>query len=111
MNLLDLLIAPAYAQAAAPPAPSWSMPLMLVVFFAVFYFFVIRPQNKRAKEHRAMISSLGKGDEVVTGGGIVGRVTDVGETFVSVEISNGVAIRVQPHSITAVLPKGTLKSS
>ena len=112
MNLLDLLISPAYAQAAGQPQGSpWAMPIMLVVFFAVFYFFVIRPQGKRQKEHRAMLGALGKGDEVVTAGGIVGRVDVVGEAFVTVEVADNVRIRLQKHAITAVLPKGTLKAA
>jgi preprotein translocase subunit YajC len=112
MNLLDFVISPAIAQAAQPAAPSpWTMPIMLILFFAVFYFFIIRPQSKRAKEHRAMLGALAKGDEVVTAGGIVGRVADLGDAFVTVEVADGVKIRLQKHSITAVLPKGTLKAS
>ena len=112
MNLLDLLISPAYAQAAGQPQGSpWAMPIMLIVFFAVFYFFVIRPQGKRQKEHRAMLDALGKGDEVVTAGGIVGRVDAIGEAFVTVEVADNVRIRLQKHAITAVLPKGTLKAA
>ena len=84
---------------------------MLVVFFAVFYFFIIRPQSKRAKEHRNMLSALAKGDEVVTAGGMAGRVDDIGEAFVSVEVANNVKVKVQKHAITAVLPKGTLKAA
>lgn len=112
MNLLDLLISPAYAQAAGQPQGSpWAMPIMLIVFFAVFYFFVIRPQSKRAKEHRAMLGALAKGDEVVTAGGIVGRVDAIGDAFITVEVADNTRIRVQKHAITAVLPKGTLKAS
>ena len=84
---------------------------MMLVFIAVFFFFVIRPQMKRAKEHRAMVSAITKGDEVVTNGGILGRVDEVGETFLGIEIANGVVIRVQKNAIAAVLPKGTLKSA
>lgn len=111
MNLLDLLISPAYAQAAQPAPSPWTMPIMLILFFAVFYFFVIRPQSKRAKEHRAMLSALARGDEVVTAGGIVGRVDSLGDAFVTVEVAEGTRIRLQKHAITAVLPKGTLKAS
>ncbi len=112
MDLLDLLISPAYAQAAGQPQGSpWAMPIMLIVFFAVFYFLVIRPQSKRQKEHRAMLSALSKGDEVVTAGGIVGRVEALGDAFVTVEVADGVKVRLQKHAITAVLPKGTLKAS
>src|SRR5690606_9724844 len=75
MNLLDLMISPAMAQAAGAPQPSpWQLPIMLVIFFAIFWLFIIRPQSKRAKEHREMIAALAKGDEIVTSGGIAGRV-------------------------------------
>lgn len=113
MNLLDLFIAPAAAQAAgaAQSPPVWQLPVMLVVFFAIFYFLIIRPQSKRAKEHRNLLGALSKGDEVTTAGGIIGRVEEIGDAFVSIEISNNVRIKVQKHAITAVLPKGTLKSA
>lgn len=109
--MLDFLISPAYAQAAAGQPSPWSPLIMLGVFFAVFFFFVIRPQMKRAKDHRAMVSSIGKGDEVVTNGGILGRVDEIGDAFIALEIADGVRVKVQKHAITAVLPKGTLKAS
>jgi preprotein translocase subunit YajC len=84
--------------------------LPLVLIFIVFYFLLIRPQTKRAKEHRAMVAALEVGAEVVTSGGILGRVTELGEQFVTVEIANGVQVKVQRHTISQVLPKGTLKS-
>jgi preprotein translocase subunit YajC len=110
MSLLDLIISPAAAQAA--PAQGSPIPLlvMMVLFFAVFYFMAIRPQMKRAKEHRALLAGLSKGDEVLTNGGVAGRVEELGESFVSVEIAAGVTVKVQKNSITAVLPKGSLKS-
>lgn len=111
MNPLDLLISPAFAQAAGQQPSPWSLPIMLVVFFLVFYFFIIRPQSKRSKEHRAMLSALAKGDEVVTAGGILGRVADIGEAFITVEVAGNVQIKLQKQAITAVLPKGTLKAS
>src|SRR3546814_2255473 len=90
MDLLDLLISPAYAQAGGA-APSPLQPLiMLGVFFAVFWFFLIRPQMKRAKEHRELVSKLGKGDEVIAAGGIAGRIDELGEHFVSIAIADGV---------------------
>ena len=109
--MLDFLISPAHAQAAAGQASPWSPLIMLAVFFAVFFFFVIRPQMKRAKDHRTMIASIGKGDEVVTSGGILGRVEDIGDAFIAIEIADGVRIKIQKHAIAAVLPKGTLKSA
>lgn len=111
MNLLDLFISPAFAQAQGGQPPVWQLPVMLGLFFLVFYFFVLRPQSKRAKEHRAMLAALSKGDEVVTAGGVLGRVADIGDAFISVEVSNDVVIKLQRHAITAVLPKGSLKAA
>lgn len=110
---MDFLISSAYAQAApATQSPSAFSPLIvMVVFFAIFYFIAIRPQMKRAKEHRAMLGQLAKGDEVVTSGGIAGRVIDIGESFIELEIAPGTTIKLQRHAIGAVLPKGTLKSA
>jgi preprotein translocase subunit YajC len=113
MNLLDLLIAPAYAQ-AAPNAGGGSMMSTLlfpIILIGVMYFLMIRPQMKRAKEHREMLGKLAKGDEVITSGGIAGTVGEIGDNFVSVEIASGVQVRVQKGAIANVLPKGTLKSA
>ncbi|KGM50945.1 preprotein translocase subunit YajC [Lysobacter concretionis Ko07 = DSM 16239] len=112
MNLLDLLIAPAYAQAAAPAPGGFGMSLLFpILLIGVMYFLMIRPQMKRAKEHKAMLGQLAKGDEVLTNGGIAGVVIDLGENFITVEIADNVRIRVQRGSIANVLPKGTLKSA
>lgn len=109
---MDFLISSAYAQAAGAAQPSpWSPLLMMLVFVAVFFFFVIRPQMKRAKDHRTMVSSIAKGDEVVTNGGILGRVDEISDTSFAIEIADKVVIRVQKNAIAAVLPKGTLKAS
>jgi preprotein translocase subunit YajC len=108
---MDFLISNAYAQAADPAAaqnPLISF-LPLLVLFAVFYFMLIRPQMKRAKEQRAMIGGLAKGDEVVTNGGIAGRIDELGDSFVTLEIATNVKIKLQKSAITLVLPKGTLK--
>jgi preprotein translocase subunit YajC len=83
----------------------------MLVLFGIMYFLMIRPQMKRAKEHRDLISKLAKGDEVITSGGIAGRVDDLGENFISVEVAEGVRLKLQRAAITAVLPKGTLKSA
>ena len=85
--------------------------LPLILLFGVFYFMMIRPQMKRQKELRALIAGLSKGDEVVTNGGIAGRVDEVGETFLSVEIAPGVLVKVQKGAVSQVLPKGSLKSA
>lgn len=106
------LISPAYAQAAAAPgAGGFSQIIILVVFVAIFYFMLIRPQQKRQKDQQAMLAKLTSGDEVVTSGGILGRITEVGDTFVTVEIAEGVRIKVQRGQISQLVPKGTLKSS
>ena len=111
MDLLDLLISPAHAQAAGAPAgPGLSSLLLPVALLAVMYFIMIRPQMKRAKEHRAMLEKLAKGDEVITSGGIAGVVRDLGDNFVTLEVSDNVQLRVQRGAIGHVLPKGTLKS-
>ena len=79
--------------------------------FVVLYFLMIRPQAKRAKEHKSMLGALAKGDEVVAGGGMLGKVTKVSENYVSIEIANNVEIQVQKPSIQLVLPKGTIKNA
>jgi len=113
MDLLDLLIAPAHAQAAAPAGGSSMLSTLLlpIVFIGVMYFLMIRPQMKRQKEHRAMLDKLSRGDEVITSGGLAGTVQEIGDNFVTVEIANGVQVRVQRGAIANVLPKGTLKSA
>jgi preprotein translocase subunit YajC len=111
--LLDLLITPAYAQAAAP-APGLGGDLTaflpMILIFVVFYFLLLRPQQKRAKETRAMLAALQKGDEVVTSGGIVGRISKLGEQYAAIEIANGVEINVQRSAVAQLLPKGTIKT-
>lgn len=84
--------------------------LPLIVIFVLFYFLLIRPQTKKQKEHRSMVDALGSGDEVVTGGGVLGKVTQVGPEFVTVEVADNVSIKVRKHTISAVMPKGTLRS-
>ncbi len=83
--------------------------LPLVLMFVVLYFVMIRPQMKRQKETKAMLEALGKGDEVVTQGGLIGKISKLGETFVSVEVASGVELQVQRAAIVQVLPKGTYK--
>ena len=102
----------AYAQVAAPAAGAQGglmSFLPLVLMFVVLYFVMIRPQMKRQKETKAMLEALSKGDEVVTQGGVIGKVTKLGETFVSVEVANGVELQLQRVAIVQVLPKGTYK--
>jgi preprotein translocase subunit YajC len=109
---MDWLIPSAWAQAAGGAQPNAFVQLLpLVLIFVVFYFLLIRPQAKRAKEHKAMVAALAVGDEVVTSGGMLARVTEMGEQFLTVEVADGVRIKVQRHTITSVLPKGTIKSA
>ncbi len=84
--------------------------IIFVVLIAFFWLFLIRPQQKRQKEHQKMLAAISKGDEVVTGGGVLGRVTELGDQFITLEVAKGVELRVQRQSIGAVMPKGTLKN-
>ena len=84
--------------------------IMIVLMFAVLYFLMIRPQMKRAKEHKSMIDALQKGDEVVTAGGLLGRISKINENYATLEISNGVEVQVQRPAVQLVLPKGTIKN-
>ena len=108
-----MLISPAYAQAAgAAPQGGDLLTTMLpmVAIFVVFYFLLIRPQQKKAKEARAMLSSLEKGNEVVTAGGIVGRISKLSDQYATIEVAPGTEITVQRQSISQLLPKGTIKA-
>lgn len=109
---MSFFISDALAE-AAPAAATQGDPFTALLFpiglIALFYFFLIRPQSKRAKEHKKMTEELQKGDEVVTQGGILGKITNVGENFISIEIANDVTINVQKASVGALMPKGTLK--
>lgn len=108
-----MLISSAYAQqaaAAADPTGGLMQLLPIVLMFVVLYFLMIRPQMKKAKEHKALVDALAKGDEVVTQGGLAGRVAKVGENYVALEIAAGVEVQVQKLAIGLVLPKGTLKT-
>lgn len=93
-------------QAQGDPIMGLLFPIGLVV---LFYFFLIRPQSKRAKEHRQMVEAISKGDEVVTSGGVLGKVVEVKENFISLEISNDVTINVQKNMVSTLMPKGTIK--
>lgn len=106
-----MLISNAYAQTAGAAGPLGGLMefLPIILMFGVLYFLMIRPQMKKAKEHKALLAALQKGDEVVTGGGLTGRVTKVGEAYVHVEIAEGVEVVVQKPSVVIVLPKGSLK--
>ncbi len=111
--ILDFFIAPAFAQAAGTPSPgaAFSPFIMMGVVALLMYFMMIRPQMKRAKEHRALMDSLAVGDEVLTNGGILGRIASIEDSFVALEVARGVEVRLQKHAISAVMPKGTLKAA
>ncbi|HEX4886196.1 MAG TPA: preprotein translocase subunit YajC [Casimicrobiaceae bacterium] len=106
-----MLISNAYAQTpAAAPGSDLMAFLPMILIFVVFYFLLIRPQQKKAKEHRAMLGALQKGDEVVTAGGVVGRVSKLSDQYASIEIAPSVEINVQRSAIAQLLPKGTIKA-
>ena len=107
-----MLISPAYAQAAgaSPQGDLLTTMLPMIAIFVVFYFLLIRPQQKKAKEARAMLAALEKGNEVVTAGGIVGRITRLSDQYVTVEIAPNTEITLQRHAISQLLPKGTMKA-
>lgn len=109
---MSFFISDAIAAAPAAPAPqgdplmSLLLPIGLVV---LFYFMLIRPQSKRHKEHKEMVASIQKGEEIVTTGGILGKITHVGDNFITLEINKDTSINVQKHSIQSIMPKGTIK--
>jgi preprotein translocase subunit YajC len=109
---MNSLIPAAWAQAGAASGGSpLAFPLMMVAFVAIFYFLLLRPQQKKAKDHQNMIAKLATGDEVVTSGGVLGRITEVGDAFVTLEVADGVRMKVQKAQVTSLMPKGTLKSA
>jgi len=109
--MLDFFFSPAFAQAAAPAQPNALVQFApLVVLFVLFYFLLIRPQMKRSKETRQMIDKIAKGDELVLAGGLAGKVVNIGESFLTVEVAEGVNVKVQKSAVGSVLPKGTLKT-
>ncbi len=108
---MSFFISDAMAQ-AAPTAQAGLMDFIpLVLIFVVFYFLLIRPQQKKTKDHRALVSALQKGDEVVTAGGILGKIRDVGETFIVLEVGDNTMLNVQKHQVVQLMPKGTIKEA
>ena len=110
---MNSLIPDAMAQAAGPGSPGGSFGFlgMMLLMVVLFYFMLIRPQQKKQKEHQAMLSKLAAGDEVVTAGGILGRIVEVGDNFITIEIADNVRIKVQRYQVTTLVPKGTIKGS
>ncbi len=111
MNLLDLIISPAFAESATSTVSGIGLGDLapLVILFFIFYFLLIRPQQKRAKDHKLLLSTLKKGDEIVTNGGVVGTVVTVDESFATLEVAKDVIVKVQKQGINQKLPKGSAK--
>ena len=109
---MSFLIADAHAQGGGgAPGGGIESFIFLILLFVVFYFLLIRPQQKRAKEHKKMTEGLSKGDEVITNGGLLGKITDVAENFITVEVAEGIELKVQRTAVAALMPKGTIKSA
>ena len=106
---MGFFIADAHAQIGGGGDSTFSF-IMLIALFAVFYFVLIRPQSKRQKEHKAMVASLSKGDEVVTNGGLLGKITNIGDSFVTIEVADGMKVKVQRMAVASLMPKGTIRS-
>jgi preprotein translocase subunit YajC len=110
-NTMSFFISDAIAApAAAPAGGGYEFLIMIVIFFAIMYFMIIRPNQKKQKEHDSLIDSLSKGNEVVTSGGIIGKIVAMGDNLVEIKVAEGTNIRVQKHAISSVMPKGTMKN-
>ena len=107
---MDFLISPAYAQ-GAPQSDPFGFFLPMIVIFVAFYFLLIRPQQKRQKAHNELVGALATGDEVLTAGGVLGKVTAVSEHYATLQIADNVEIKVQKSTVSAVLPKGTIEAA
>ena len=108
---MDFFIASAWAQGAPAQESPLGFLLPMLILFAAFYFLLIRPQQKRQKQHRQMVSQLATGDEVITAGGILGQITAVNEQFLTLRVAHGVELKVQRQTISAVMPKGTMEGA
>ena len=110
---MSFFISDAFAEGA--PATAQGDPMTSMLFFvgmlALMYFLLIRPQQKRAKEHKKMVEAIGKGDEIATNGGVLGKVIEVGDQYLSIEIAEGVQVKLQRHAVATVLPKGSIKAA
>jgi len=106
---MNFLISDAHAQASVPGGDGGMSIIFLIGMFVIMYFFLIRPQVKRQKEHKAMVGGLKKGDEIQTSGGMMGKITEIGDNFMKVEIADNVVVTVRKASVEAIMPKGSLK--
>ena len=109
---MSFFISDAMAQSAGgtPGGFDFTAILPLIIMFGIFYFLLIRPQQKKAKEHKNLVAALKKGDEVITNGGLLAKVTDVGENFMTCQVAENVEVKIQSHAVSTVLPKGTIKA-
>ncbi|HKJ76053.1 MAG TPA: preprotein translocase subunit YajC [Gammaproteobacteria bacterium] len=108
---MDFFISNAWAQSAPPEQPGILEALLpFIILFVIFYFLLIRPQQKRAKEHKQMVANISKGDEVVTNGGLLGKIVEVGDNFIELEVNENNKVKVQRQMIANVVPKGTIRS-
>ena len=108
---MSFFISDAMAQSAGGQSGGFDFTaiLPLIIMFGIFYFLLIRPQQKKAKEHKSLVAALKKGDEIITNGGLLAKVTEVGDNFLTCNIAEKVEIKIQSHAVTTVLPKGTIK--
>ena len=109
-KMTNIFISDAWAQAGSGGGSSLFSLLPLALIFVLFYFLLIRPQQRRAKQHKEMVAAMKVGDEVANNGGLVGKVTNLDENFVTLEIANGVNVKVQRHAVSQMIPKGTTKT-
>jgi len=108
---MDFFISNAMAADASPQGGGLQLVFMIALFFGIMYFMIIRPQSKKAKEHASLLDALSKGDEVVTNGGILGKIVKLGDNFIELKISDSSNMKVQRHAISSVMPKGTMKGT
>ncbi|WP_353573147.1 preprotein translocase subunit YajC [Candidatus Albibeggiatoa sp. nov. BB20] len=108
---MDFLIAAAHAEGAtATQGGGFASFIPLVILIVVFYFLLIRPQQQRVKDHNNMVTSLQKGDEIVTNGGLLGRIIDIGENFIQIQIAQNTEVKIQRQAVSSIMPKGTMKN-
>lgn len=107
---MSFFISDAMAQGADAQASTLELILPLLLMFGIFYFLLIRPQQKKAKEHKSLIGSLNKGDEIITNGGLLAKITTVDDNFLTCAIAENVEVKIQRHAISSILPKGTIKN-
>ncbi len=107
---MSFFISDALAQDSGGAGGTLELILPLLLMFGIFYFLLIRPQQKKAKEHKNMVGALGKGDEIITNGGLLAKISDVDDNFLTCKVSANVEVKIQRFAVTSVLPKGTIKS-